>query len=79
MEDMFVSRACDGFVVAATHVPGAYADFVTHVVPELQRRGLYHMDYTGVTLRENLGLPRPQVGAWKASQATRGGFRSVSN
>src|SRR5882724_3102799 len=69
MEDMFASRACDGFVVAATHVPGAYADFVAHVVPELQRRGLYQKDYTGVTLRENLGLPRPRVGAWKASQA----------
>jgi len=72
MEDMFASRACDGFVVAATHVPGAYADFVAHVVPELQRRGLYQKDYTGVTLRENLGLPRPPVGAWKASQAAAG-------
>jgi alkanesulfonate monooxygenase SsuD/methylene tetrahydromethanopterin reductase-like flavin-dependent oxidoreductase (luciferase family) len=72
MEDMFASRACDGFVVAATHVPGAYADFVTHVVPELQRRGLYQKDYAGATLRENLGLPRPPVGAWKASQAAAG-------
>jgi FMN-dependent oxidoreductase (nitrilotriacetate monooxygenase family) len=69
MEDMFVNGGCDGFVVAATHVPGAYADFVTHVIPELQRRGLYHTDYTGVTLRENLGLPRPPVGAWKLPQA----------
>jgi FMN-dependent oxidoreductase (nitrilotriacetate monooxygenase family) len=64
MEEMFSRRGCDGFVVAATHVPGAYADFVRHVVPELQRRGLYHMDYAGKTLRENLGLPRPPVGAW---------------
>jgi FMN-dependent oxidoreductase (nitrilotriacetate monooxygenase family) len=69
MEDMFVNGGCDGFVVAATHVPGAYADFVTHVIPELQRRGLYHTDYTGVTLRENLGLPRPPVGAWKVPPA----------
>ena len=45
--------------------PGAYGDFVRHVVPELQRRGLYHKDYAGKTLRENLGLPRPGVGAWK--------------
>jgi alkanesulfonate monooxygenase SsuD/methylene tetrahydromethanopterin reductase-like flavin-dependent oxidoreductase (luciferase family) len=65
MEEMFSARGCDGFVVAATHVPGAYADFVAHVVPELQRRGLYHKDYAGVTLRENLGLPRPPIGAWK--------------
>jgi hypothetical protein len=44
-------------------VPGGYADFVQYVVRELQRRGLYHTDYTGATLRENLGLPRPAVGA----------------
>jgi len=67
MEEMFVNRGCDGFVVAATHVPGAYADFVRHVIPEVQRRGLYHKDYAGKTLRENLGLPRPAVGAWKVS------------
>jgi hypothetical protein len=33
----------------------------------LQRRGLYHRDYTGKTLRENLGLHRPVAGAWKAA------------
>ena len=59
LEQWFVERACDGFVVAASHVPGAYEDFVRFVVPELQRRGLYHKDYAGVTLRENLGLARP--------------------
>jgi FMN-dependent oxidoreductase (nitrilotriacetate monooxygenase family) len=65
LEEMFVNRGCDGFVIAATYVPGSYADFVKHVVPELQRRDLYHMDYTGKTLRENLGLRRPAAGAWK--------------
>jgi FMN-dependent oxidoreductase (nitrilotriacetate monooxygenase family) len=65
MEEMFASRGCDGFVVAATYVPGSYAEFVRHVVPELQRRGLYHLDYAGATLRENLGLPRPATGSWK--------------
>jgi FMN-dependent oxidoreductase (nitrilotriacetate monooxygenase family) len=59
LEQFFVERACDGFVVGATHVPGAYDDFVRFVVPELQRRGLYHREYAGATLRENLGLPRP--------------------
>ena len=52
--------------VTATIVPGSYADFVKHVVPELQRRGLFHKDYSGKTLRENLGLTRPAAGAWKA-------------
>jgi FMN-dependent oxidoreductase (nitrilotriacetate monooxygenase family) len=65
LEEQFAEPICDGFVVAATHVPGAYADFVRHVVPELQRRGLYHADYAGATLRENLGLPRPEVGGWR--------------
>ena len=65
LEQWFVERACDGFVVAATHIPGAFEDFVRFVVPELQRRGIYHKDYTGATLRENLGLPLPQTGWWK--------------
>ncbi len=65
LEEMFVERGCDGFVIAATYVPGSYADFVEHIVPELQRRGLFQKDYRGRTLRENLGLKRPAAGAWK--------------
>jgi hypothetical protein len=61
LEELFSELVCDGFVVGATHVPGGYADFVDYVVPELQRRGLYHAEYTGGTLRDNLGLPRPRV------------------
>jgi hypothetical protein len=64
MEEWFTTGACDGFVVAATHVPGAYEDFVQHVVPELQRRGIYHKDYKGATLRENLGLDWPTPKLW---------------
>ena len=67
LEEMFVERGCDGFVIAATYVPGSYADFVQHVVPELQRRGLFQKDYRGKTLRENLGLKRPAAGAWKVT------------
>ena len=61
MEEWF-NVACDGFVLAASHAPGAYDDFVRLVVPELQRRGLYRKKYSGSTLRENLGLHRPVVG-----------------
>jgi FMN-dependent oxidoreductase (nitrilotriacetate monooxygenase family) len=69
LEQWFVERACDGFVVSATHVPGAYEDFVRFVVPELQRRGLFRSDFAGTTLRENLGLPVPQVGDWRRTRA----------
>ena len=67
LEQWFAAPACDGFVVSATHVPGAYEDFVRYVVPELQRRGLFRREYEGVGLRENLGLPRPEIGAWRVS------------
>ena len=40
MEEWFKAPACDGFVLAATHMPGNYEDFVRLLVPELQRRGL---------------------------------------
>ena len=59
MENWFDFGACDGFVLAATHMPGAYEDFVRLVVPELQRRGLYRHEYSPGTLRNNLGLARP--------------------
>jgi alkanesulfonate monooxygenase SsuD/methylene tetrahydromethanopterin reductase-like flavin-dependent oxidoreductase (luciferase family) len=64
LEEWFATEACDGFVLAATHMPGAYEDFVRLVVPELQRRGLHQREYAGATLRENLGLQRAQRGDW---------------
>ncbi len=65
LEEWFTAPCCDGFVLAADNIPGSYEDFVRYVVPELQRRGLYHKDYRGATLRENLGLPKPTMGDWK--------------
>ena len=62
MEEWFNSGACDGFVIAATHTPGAYEDLTRMVVPELQRRGLFRRQYEGTTLRDHLGLNRPDVG-----------------
>jgi len=69
LEQWFAAPACDGFVLSATHVPGAYEDFVRFVVPELQRRGLFRKDFSGATLRDNLGLPKPAIGAWKSVRA----------
>lgn len=65
LEQWFTDRACDGFVVAGTHMPGTFSDFVKFVVPELQRRGLHWKDYAGPTLRENLGLPLPKKNGWR--------------
>jgi alkanesulfonate monooxygenase SsuD/methylene tetrahydromethanopterin reductase-like flavin-dependent oxidoreductase (luciferase family) len=60
MEEWFSTGGCDGFVLAATHLPGAFEEFVRLVVPVLQQRGLFRREYTGSTLREHLGLARPQ-------------------
>ena len=36
-----------------------------YVVPELQKRGIFHKDYDGATLRDNLGLDYPAPSHWK--------------
>ena len=60
MEEWLYGEACDGFNIMFPYVPGGLDDFVDRVVPELQRRGLFRREYEGKTLRENLGLPRPE-------------------
>ena len=60
MEEWLIERGSDGFTVMFPYVPGGLDAFVDHVVPELQRRGLFRTEYEGSTLRENLGLPRPE-------------------
>jgi len=60
MEEWFKKEACDGFNVMPPYLPGALDEFVTLVIPELQRRGLFRTEYEGRTLRENLGLKRPE-------------------
>ena len=67
LEQWFVERGCDGYVVGGTHTPGTFVDFVRFVVPELQRRGLSPREYRGATLRENLGLPRPSRVWWRGA------------
>jgi FMN-dependent oxidoreductase (nitrilotriacetate monooxygenase family) len=69
MEGWFTSGACDGFVLAATHFPGAFEDVVRMVIPELQRRGVFRKEYTGDTLRDHLGLAKPEYVAPSAVDA----------
>ncbi|HCE77083.1 MAG TPA: LLM class flavin-dependent oxidoreductase [Dehalococcoidia bacterium] len=59
MTEWFTEGGCDGFMLAATHVPGAYEDFVRMVIPKLQEMGTVQSEYTGQTMREGLGLERP--------------------
>jgi hypothetical protein len=42
----------DGFLLSQMISPGSVEDFVDLVVPELQRRGRYRLDYAEHTLRE---------------------------
>lgn len=44
-----------GFNLSAATKPGMVEEFVDHVVPILQKRGLVRREYAGSTLRENLG------------------------
>jgi FMN-dependent oxidoreductase (nitrilotriacetate monooxygenase family) len=60
LESWFNNEAADGFNVMPPVLPTGLEDFVTLVVPELQRRGLFRTAYDGRTLRENLGLQRPE-------------------
>ncbi len=60
MEEWLFTEGSDGFTVMFPYLPGGLEDFVAHVIPELQRRGLFRRDYEGTTLREHLGLPRPR-------------------
>jgi FMN-dependent oxidoreductase (nitrilotriacetate monooxygenase family) len=59
IEEWFTTGAADGFNLIPPALPSSLTAFVDHVVPELQRRGLFRDEYTGATLRHHLGLPRP--------------------
>ncbi len=57
IEHWFRAGAADGFNVMPDALPSGFDHFADHVIPELQRRGLFRKEYTGSTLREHLGLP----------------------
>lgn len=59
MEAWLDADASDGFTIMFPFLPEGLDLFVDRVVPELQRRGLLRRAYAGKTLRENMGLPRP--------------------
>jgi len=60
LEEWFRAGAADGFNIMPPLLPSGLEEFVEHVVPLLQKRGLFRTEYTGHTLRDHYGLPRPQ-------------------
>jgi alkanesulfonate monooxygenase len=69
MEQWLVEEGSDGFNVMFPFLPAGLDDFVDKVVPELQRRGIFRKEYEGPTLRDNLGLPRPENRFFPKQQA----------
>ncbi|MEP7454723.1 LLM class flavin-dependent oxidoreductase [Phyllobacterium sp. SB3] len=60
MEAWFVSGAADGYNLMFPLLPEDWLNFMDKVVPELQRRGLFRAEYEPGTLRDRLGLARPE-------------------
>lgn len=60
LQEWFEGQGADGFNIMPAQSVGDIREFVDGVVPELQRRGLFRKAYEGSTLREHLGLPKPQ-------------------
>jgi hypothetical protein len=52
--------ASHGFNIQSPFLMQQLHAFVELVVPELKRRGLFRTEYEGSTLREHLGLSRPE-------------------
>ncbi|KAL4965785.1 luciferase-like domain-containing protein [Aspergillus stella-maris] len=59
-QEWLEQEATDGFAVIQPRLINGLKDFTEHIVPELTRRGLFREESEGKTLRDNLGVPRPE-------------------
>ncbi|PNZ24460.1 nitrilotriacetate monooxygenase [Staphylococcus rostri] len=57
LTEWFEAGAADGFWIMPDTYEVDFQRFVDEVVPILQERGVFHEDYEGETLRENLNIP----------------------
>ena len=71
LESWWTAGACDGFVILPAYYPQPQIDFCEKVVPILQARGLFRKEYEGTTLRDHLGLVRPEHPATRAAESDR--------
>jgi FMN-dependent oxidoreductase (nitrilotriacetate monooxygenase family) len=62
IETWVTAGAADGFNIMSAQLPHVATEFVEHVVPLLQRKGIFRTEYPGTTLRDTLGLSRPDDG-----------------
>ncbi|CCM75664.1 Nitrilotriacetate monooxygenase component A [Rhizobium mesoamericanum STM3625] len=60
MVEWLYEKGSDGFNVVFPYLPQGLDDVVERLIPELQRRRLFRTDYSGTTLRDHFGLPRPK-------------------
>ena len=58
MQEWIDGEACDGFMLIESQ-PGQLRLFADCVAPILRERGLLRSEYSGTTLREHLGLSKP--------------------
>jgi hypothetical protein len=70
MQTWMAETDIDGFNLAYAVTPETFADIVDLVVPELQRRGVYKLDYMPGSLREKLFGPGQARFAVKPSGGT---------
>ncbi len=57
----FKNKGADGFNLMFPYYPTLMETFIDRVVPILQERGFFRKEYSGVTLRDHLGLRQKQV------------------
>src|SRR6202522_864219 len=73
INDFVQTDASDGFILVPHITPSGLDPFVDHVVPLLQERGVFRVDYTGITLRDHLGLAAlPKSGEHRGSRSATG-------
>lgn len=78
LQDWVAETDVDGFNLAYAITPGTFTDVVSHVVPELQRRGVYPGEYEAGTLRQKLfGLGDRLPAAHRGATYRVGGVNST--
>ncbi|MCU1520165.1 MAG: monooxygenase [Arthrobacter sp.] len=71
IQEWFQAGAAGGFNIMPPVLLSGLDTFVDHVIPILRDRGLFRREYTGRTLREHYGLPRPGNAFVPATRSSR--------